>query len=134
MYVCMHVYIYVGLVDNTRVCECMHGYCRSYPSVCVCTCLCVCLGIDWVPLPLDPGIRLTGLQASTASMFASAVYPCVIEFQEMPSVDKEGNQEESPKKVRSHKIMFKSGDDLRQDQLIMQMIALMDSLLKKVTA
>jgi len=34
---------------------------------------------------------------------------------------------------RTHKIMFKSGDDLRQDQLIMQMIALMDSLLKKVS-
>ena len=27
--------------------------------------------------------------------------------------------------------MFKSGDDLRQDQLIMQMISLMDSLLRK---
>ena len=87
-----------------------------------------------MPLPLDPGIRLTGLRASTASMFASAVYPCVIEFQEMFSADKDGSQEEGPKKVRSHKIMFKSGDDLRQDQLIMQMIALMDSLLKKVTA
>ena len=87
-----------------------------------------------MPLPLDPDIRLTGLQASTAIMFASAVYPCVIEFQEMIPVDQEGNQEESPKKVPSHKIIFKSGDDLRQDQLIMQMIALMDSLLKKVTA
>lgn len=30
------------------------------------------------------------------------------------------------------KVIFKSGDDLRQDQLIMQMISLMDSLLKRV--
>ena len=30
--------------------------------------------------------------------------------------------------------MFKSGDDLRQDQLIMQMISLMDRLLKKVNS
>lgn len=29
-------------------------------------------------------------------------------------------------------VIFKSGDDMRQDQLIMQMIMLMDQLLKKV--
>lgn len=29
-------------------------------------------------------------------------------------------------------VIIKSGDDLRQDQLIMQMISLMDSLLKRV--
>ena len=32
----------------------------------------------------------------------------------------------------TRQVIFKSGDDLRQDQLIMQMISLMDSLLKRV--
>ena len=86
--------------------------------------VCLRVGIDWVPLPLDPDIRLTGLVASTASMFASAVYPCVIEFKEKIAEDIDANQEEGSvptlKKAPSHKIMFKSGDDLRQDQLIMQ--------------
>ncbi len=32
---------------------------------------------------------------------------------------------------QQHAIIFKSGDDLRQDQLVVQMIMLMDRLLKK---
>lgn len=34
--------------------------------------------------------------------------------------------------IDTYQVIFKSGDDLRQDQLIMQMISLMDSLLKRV--
>ena len=127
-------------------------------------------GVDWVPMPLDPAIKLMGLIPATASMFASAVYPCVIEFIDYSevkmqqqaaasaagggvaagsSVPNSSNSNSSSKsaanskntpaaaaaatnKPKTHKIMFKSGDDLRQDQLIMQMIALMDRLLKKV--
>lgn len=118
-------------------------------------------GLDWVPMPLDPAIKLTGLVPTGVKMFASAVYPVVIEFRELvetsavsappPPVASTAATNSGPDantsttspppplspaaavvKPRSHKIMFKSGDDLRQDQLIMQMISLMDSLLKRV--
>lgn len=88
-------------------------------------------GIGWVPMPLNPKIKLTGLIPSTARMFASAIYPCVIEFHEFDE-QSEVDPTISAKSSKTYKMMFKSGDDLRQDQLIMQMISLMDSLLKKV--
>lgn len=137
---------------------------------------------DWVPLPLDPKARISGLKIQTVNMFASAVYPVVVEFEDydnkckIQEVMKKQQQQmlsssdvstsgslttttsttasssavmKSSKggnttaastaptntsgiKEITHKIIFKSGDDLRQDQLIMQMISLMDSLLKKV--
>ncbi|CAN0565234.1 unnamed protein product, partial [Ectocarpus sp. 12 AP-2014] len=33
-----------------------------------------------VPMPLDPTVQITGLEPSTAFLFKSALYPCVIEF------------------------------------------------------
>ena len=88
-------------------------------------------------------------------MFASAIYPAVISFYisdennknnsstpTTSSVDpSSGNNNTDasasasasvtePQKV--YKVIFKSGDDLRQDQLVMQMMNLMDGLLKKV--
>lgn len=131
-------------------------------------------GVNWVPMPLSPTIKLTGLIPQTASMFASAVYPCVIEFIEYEDIDNSNNTngvgsisseavgntssttstssnninninistpsssaaaaavKKAKAEATTHKIMFKSGDDLRQDQLVMQLIALMDRLLKKV--
>lgn len=109
--------------------------------------------MDWIPLPLDPTVKLSGLIPHTAAMFASAVYPCVIEFIEAPNnedistTNTTSNDNisttitaattttttiSSNNNKKTHKIMFKSGDDLRQDQLVMQLIALMDRLLKKV--
>jgi phosphatidylinositol 3-kinase len=122
--------------------------------------------INWIPLPLDPAIKLSGLDPASCSMFASAVYPCVIEFNEYFDEEKQKElmklfqlqqqQQQQQQQAnanpnappsaqvimppipppvpvkKTHKVMFKSGDDLRQDQLIMQMISLMDSLLKKV--
>ena len=142
---------------------------------------------DSVPLPLNPRLHIVGLNPDSAVMFASAVYPCVIEFYCIPSsaaadwssssawrmstdedtridsvpVSIENYGADSGYRIVSHdgldqdsaavskgmdfspsfldtpdrisvKLMFKSGDDLRQDQLIMQMMSLMDGLLQKV--
>ena len=160
-------------------------------------------------MPLNPHLQIISLDPQSATMFASAVYPCVIQFQCVENVpytgscnvqsrevelesdattdgkmnatnatdvyhsttvlnhsikdigaeEKEGSDiSESegegtwvvdefddvvkmkgksvsnvPKrKIVTVKLMFKSGDDLRQDQLVMQMMKLMDSLLRKV--
>merc|ERR1740117_2362594 len=40
-------------------------------------------------------------------------------------------QDNDSKALRWKRIMFKEGDDLRQDQLILQLIILLDSLFKK---
>lgn len=71
------------------------------------------------------------------------MYPAVIEFFTEPTIknivplsqqpgDRVSAAVVPPQPPGSLKVIFKSGDDLRQDQLIMQMINLMDSLLKKV--
>ncbi|DBA04605.1 TPA: hypothetical protein N0F65_012188 [Lagenidium giganteum] len=121
-----------------------------------------------IRLPLDPSIHLSGMVASSAKMFKSAMYPAVVQFQTVlaqpegayhggvvdhteasashgnPSTASESallreslstrmiqllnREKEGP----SYRVMVKNGDDLRQDQLIMQMFILMDRLLKKV--
>eukprot|EP00897_Mesotaenium_endlicherianum_P004521 jgi/Mesen1/4097/ME000215S03375 len=68
-------------------------------------------------LPLDPKIKVTGVIAAECSVFRSALSPLKLTF-----------RTDSGHKVR---IIFKKGDDLRQDQLIVQMVSLMDRLLKK---
>jgi phosphatidylinositol 3-kinase len=105
-----------------------------------------------VPYPLNPTIQLTGLDTNSAKIFASAVYPCRLTFHTQNNdVNTDKNNEKdaislselsikdentSPPPVKEEEprvmIIFKSGDDLRQDQLIMQMTNLIDSLLKKV--
>jgi len=84
---------------------------------------------DPTPMPLDPEVQVCGIIPSKCSVFPSAMCPLKLTFKvtqhtkdlELPSVD-EG----------LYNVMYKVGDDVRQDQLVLQMIDLMDFLLKKI--
>lgn len=70
-----------------------------------------------MPFPLDPDILIKGIIPEKAGLFKSALKPSKLHF---VTVDDE-----------EYVAIFKYGDDLRQDQLILQMITLMDILLRK---
>ncbi|KEY68734.1 hypothetical protein S7711_00606 [Stachybotrys chartarum IBT 7711] len=68
-------------------------------------------------LPLDPSIKITGVVPEQTMVFKSSLNPIKISFKTTS-----GN---------AYPIIFKLGDDLRQDQLVIQIITLMDQLLQK---
>ncbi|ULU09618.1 hypothetical protein L3Y34_014187 [Caenorhabditis briggsae] len=84
------------------------------------------LDLKGVHLPLDPSYRLISVIPDTAGFFKSEMMPAKISFKVQPvtgKVDKNFLEE--------YTVIFKTGDDLRQDQLIQQMVRLIDIILKK---
>ena len=79
-------------------------------------------------LPIDPYIKIKGTVTEQCSVFKSAKCPVKYTFK----VEKESQKYNLHEDKEHISMMFKYGDDLRQDQLILQMINYMDSLLKKV--
>lgn len=70
-----------------------------------------------LPLPLDPSVSIVGCYPEEASVFKSSLFPLFINFKTSDG--------------KKYPIIFKTGDDLRQDQLVIQIISLMDRLLRK---
>ncbi|KAL8718863.1 MAG: hypothetical protein Q9225_004053 [Loekoesia sp. 1 TL-2023] len=70
-----------------------------------------------LPLPLDPSISVVSVYPEDSMVFKSSLFPLLINFK-----TSEG---------KKYPVMFKTGDDLRQDQLVIQIISLMDRLLRK---
>ncbi|WVZ98390.1 hypothetical protein U9M48_043844 [Paspalum notatum var. saurae] len=66
--------------------------------------------------PLAPNVLLTGVVPEQSSIFKSALHPLRLTFK--------------TENGGTSKIIFKKGDDLRLDQLVIQMVSLMDWLLK----
>ena len=79
-------------------------------------------------LPIDPKLKIKGTITEDCSVFKSAKCPVKYTFNVTPETQSNNVHEDK----EHFRIMFKYGDDLRQDQLILQMINYMDSLLKKV--
>jgi phosphatidylinositol 3-kinase len=70
-----------------------------------------------LPLPLDPSVMVIGVYPDETVVFKSSLFPIMMTFKTSSG--------------RKYPIMFKTGDDLRQDQLVIQIITLMDQLLQK---
>lgn len=109
-------------------------------------------------LPLDPNIKIQGVIPEKATLFKSQLMPCrltlrttIYEKNVFEATNKTGENilsrsplaysenalmsadgiggDESP--FLEYNVIFKHGDDLRQDQLILQTITLMDKLLRR---
>lgn len=108
-----------------------------------------------VPLPLDPTVLLNGIIPASCSVFKSAMAPIRLTFRVAGLGNQHGVEVGSsyaaaalpgapqgsatpistanqvPAVEVRRAVIYKKGDDLRQDQLVVQMISLMDRLLKR---
>jgi len=79
-------------------------------------------------LPIDPRLKIKGTISEECTVFKSAKCPVKYTFKVTEDTKKYNHHEDKD----YMRVMFKYGDDLRQDQLILQMINYMDSLLKNM--
>ena len=70
-----------------------------------------------IPLPLEAHLSIIGIDAEHSSIFKSNLFPLKLQL-----LCSDGSQ---------FPVIFKNGDDLRQDQLVIQLFTLMDKLLRK---
>ena len=85
-----------------------------------------------VPLPANLDIILLKCIVEGTSVFKSATKPLLLPFtykhKNDPAYPKDTKDEDKKKLI----MMFKTGDDMRQDAIILQLFSVMDSVLKEV--
>lgn len=79
-------------------------------------------------LPLDPLVSVVKTVPENSTVFKSNLFPLRIEF-EVDQTRSDAPDDEA-KSGPAYTVICKDGDDLRQDQLVIQLFALMDRLLR----
>lgn len=82
-------------------------------------------------LPHEPYIKVYGVVPKRCIIFKSAVQPMRLVFTAR-KFPKDWTEGQPLPELTSYATVVKNGDDMRQDQLVLQMITLMDNLLKDV--
>ena len=70
-----------------------------------------------VAMPLNPSVRVLGVVPRSVKTFTSSSYPALVKFRVAENVG-------------TYTCMFKSGDDMRQDQLTIQLLKIIDAILR----
>ena len=94
-----------------------------------------------LPLIIDPNVKAIGINVEETTIFASNLMPCKFVFRTLRNEtitltssftsNSSGICSNNGSKLQSeYSVIYKIGDDLRQDQLVLQMIALMDKVNK----
>lgn len=80
---------------------------------------------EGVPLSANLNITLHGVERDKTKVFTSATRPLLLPFYHKYN-------DEVEKRKETFMMMFKTGDDMRQDQLIIQLFSIMNQVLKDV--